>query len=102
MPYKTAIFGGLGPGKNISIQGVVNPQASRSDVSLLLLLCIIRAYRYIVLSARETNLFSCFKYSVSIHVISLYILQGQTLIVSQAELPTANSSLGSQFYAKCF
>lgn len=46
VPHKTTIFGGLWPGKNISIQGVVNPQASRSVVSLILLLCIIRVYLF--------------------------------------------------------
>ncbi|XP_026780403.3 galectin-9 isoform X1 [Pangasianodon hypophthalmus] len=34
VPYKTIIIGGLQPGKNISIQGVVNPQASRFAINL--------------------------------------------------------------------
>ncbi|MCI4385897.1 hypothetical protein PGIGA_G00055910 [Pangasianodon gigas] len=34
VPYKTIINGGMQPGKNISIQGVVNPQASRFAINL--------------------------------------------------------------------
>ncbi|KAG7321851.1 hypothetical protein KOW79_014709 [Hemibagrus wyckioides] len=35
VPYKAIINGGIQPGKNISIQGVVNPQASRFSINLL-------------------------------------------------------------------
>ncbi|MCJ8740135.1 hypothetical protein PDJAM_G00055270 [Pangasius djambal] len=34
VPYRTTINGGLYPGKNISIQGVVNSQASRFEINL--------------------------------------------------------------------
>ncbi|KAK3531652.1 hypothetical protein QTP70_025967 [Hemibagrus guttatus] len=35
VPYKAIINGGMQPGKNISIQGAVNPQASRFSINLL-------------------------------------------------------------------